>query len=149
MNDDERWMLHAIELAKHAELEGEVPVGAVLVEHDQIIGEGWNAPISTNDPTSHAEIVALRSAAIQKENYRMPDTTLYVTLEPCVMCTGAIFNARIARVVFGAYDPKSGSASSIINLFQDQRLNHHAKLECGVLESQCAELLTSFFKIRR
>jgi tRNA(adenine34) deaminase len=149
MNDDEKWMMHAIGLARQAEQQGEVPIGAVVIENDTIISEGWNRPISTNDPTAHAEIEALRSAGLQKNNYRLPGLTLYVTLEPCAMCSGAIFNSRIARVVFGAYDIKSGTASGLLNLFEDQRLNHHTQLEGGVLEDQCAQLLTNFFKERR
>ena len=149
MNDDEKWMTRAIELARHAAQVGEVPVGAILVVDNKIIGEGWNRPISAIDPTEHAEIVAIRSAASEMGNYRLPDTTLYVSLEPCVMCCGAIFHARISRVVFGAYDPKSGAATSIVNLFQDQRLNHHALVVGGVLEQECAQILTQFFERRR
>jgi tRNA(adenine34) deaminase len=149
MNGDERWMLHAIELAKRAEQQGEVPVGAVLVEDDKIIAEGWNRPISSNDPTAHAEIEALRMAAASTGNYRLPGKTLYVTLEPCVMCCGAIFHARISRVVFGAYDPKAGAAASVINLFTEQRLNHHAQVEGGILEQECVIMLSQFFKGRR
>ena len=148
-NDDCHWMRHAIKLAQKAQDLDEVPVGAVLVDQNQIIGEGWNNPIAKNDPSAHAEIQALRSAAQKKENYRLPGSILYVTLEPCVMCAGAIFHARLARVVFGAFDPKSGAAGSVINLFEISKLNHHTQVTGGVLEKECSELLVNFFSKRR
>jgi len=144
-------MQYAIELAKQAEQHGEVPVGAVIIDNisNEIIGEGWNCPISTNDPTAHAETRALRKAAASRQNYRLPDTIMYVTLEPCVMCAGAIFHARIGQVVFGAYDPKAGAAGSVINVFGNVRINHHTQIQGGVLEHDCAGLLKDFFKGRR
>ena len=117
-------MRYALRLAGHAQQQGEVPVGAVLVGHGQVIGEGWNCPISTHDPTAHAEIRALREAAVRLANYRITDATLYVTLEPCVMCAGALIHARIARVVFGAIDPKAGAAGSVFEVLGTDRLNH-------------------------
>lgn len=149
MNDHERWMMSAIELARKAEHEGEVPVGALIIENNKIIAEGWNQPIRKNDPTAHAEIIALRRASSSFENYRLPGKTLYVTLEPCAMCCGAIFQARIKLVVFGAYDSKSGAASSIVNLFENKKLNHHTEVKGGVLEKECVSLLKHFFKGRR
>ncbi len=143
-------MQHALELASRAAEQGEVPVGAVLVRDGEIIGEGWNAPISRHDPSAHAEIQALRDAGQRVGNYRLPDTTLYVTLEPCVMCAGAIIHARIKRLVFGAYDPKGGAAGSVFDLLpSDERFNHRVKCEGGVLEQACAEQLKAFFKARR
>jgi tRNA(adenine34) deaminase len=121
----------------------------VLLKDNQIIGEGWNQPIGKNDPSAHAEIQALRKAAQKLENYRLPGSVLYVTLEPCVMCVGAIFHARLARVVFGAYDPKSGAAGSILNLFEISELNHHTELSGGILEKDCSDLLVNFFSNRR
>lgn len=147
---DLNWMRHAMELAKKAESEGEVPVGAVIVKDDEIIGEGWNRPINTNDPTAHAEIIALRDAGLNQSNYRLPDSALYVTLEPCPMCASAIIHARVGRVVFGAYDPKGGAAGSMFNLLPpDDRFNH--RLDCigGVLEQECGDLLRQFFRSRR
>lgn len=146
---DIHWMHHALNLAHRAEQEQEVPVGAVLVDEGQAVGEGWNRPITTCDPTAHAEIMALRSAAETIGNYRLPDTTLYVTLEPCVMCAGAIIHARVARVVFGAYDPKSGAAGSLFSLLGTDQLNHQPEVEGGVLEQACSELLRNFFRRRR
>ena len=142
-------MQHALELANRAIQDGEVPVGAVIVVNEEIIGEGWNQSISTSDSTAHAEIQALRSATTLKQNYRIPDATLYVTLEPCLMCTGAIFHARTNRVVFGAYDPKSGVAGSVINLFMDKKINHHTEVVGGILEEDCAKVLKNFFRMRR
>ena len=135
-------MRRALELARNAE--GEVPVGAVVVLDGRIIGEGWNRPLATQDPTSHAEIEALRTAGKASGNYRLTGATLYVTLEPCTMCVGAIFLARIARVVFGAADPKTGAA----DLFMS-RHNHHAKVQGGVLADECGEMLKRFFAARR
>lgn len=146
---DEHWMRHAIEVAQRAEQEGEVPVGAVIVKYDQLIADGWNCPISTHDPSAHAEIVAMRKAGEVLQNYRLLDTTLYVTLEPCVMCSGALFHARVARVVYGAKDPKAGAAGSVYNTLLDERFNHTIKLTGNVLARECGELLTNFFKARR
>lgn len=130
-------------------LAGEVPVGALIVQEEKIIGEGFNRPIGLHDPTAHAEIMALRDAAQKQGNYRLPGSTLYVTLEPCVMCCGAIIHARISRVVFGAADPKTGAAGSVINLFQENRLNHHATVQGGILAQDCGELISAFFRERR
>ncbi len=146
---DEVWMQHAVRLAQRAEQQGEVPVGALLVANDQCIAEGWNAPIKSHDPTAHAEITAIRRAGQVVENYRLIDTTLYVTLEPCVMCMGAIVHARIERLVFGAYDPKRGAVCHALNLSDADFLNHRIDWRGGVLESECVELLTNFFKAKR
>jgi tRNA(adenine34) deaminase len=147
---DEHWMRRAITLAEHAAAEGEVPVGAVLVRDDEIIGEGWNCPISTQDPTAHAEIQALRDAAHRVGNYRLPDSVLYVTLEPCVMCAGAIVHARVARVVYGATDPKAGACGSVFDLLpSDNRFNHRTGCDGGLLAEPCATLLRAFFRARR
>lgn len=146
---DEAWMRHAIRLAQRAESEGEVPVGAVLVYGEDCIGEGWNRPISRHDPTAHAEIEALRAGGKKLANYRLPDSTLYVTLEPCVMCMGAIVQARIGRLVFGAPDPKRGAVCNALNLTDAEFLNHRVVWDGGVLEAICAGLLTDFFKARR
>jgi len=142
-------MRRALEFARRAGDAGEVPVGAVVVLEGEVIGEGFNAPISRADPTAHAEIQALRAAAQKAGNYRLPGTTLYVTLEPCAMCVGAIFHARVARVVFGAPDPKTGAAGSIVDLFAEARLNHHAQVVGDVLAEECGEMLRSFFARRR
>ncbi len=147
--DDERFMRRAIELAGQAAALGEVPVGAVLVEQGVVIGEGFNHPISSNDPTAHAEIEALHAAAQHMRNYRLPHTTLYVTLEPCIMCAGALMHARVERVVFGAHDPKTGACGSVIDLFSEPRLNHHARVSGGVLSETCGALLREFFAARR
>ena len=146
---DEVFMRRALELARRAQEEGEVPVGAVLVVHETIFGQGWNRPIAAADPTAHAEIQAMRAAATALGNYRLTGATLYVTLEPCVMCAGAMFHARIARVVFGASDPKTGAAGSIVDLFRNEKLNHHAQIQGGVLASECGALLNGFFASRR
>ena len=146
---DEVFMRRALELARRAQEEGEVPVGAVLVFEEKILGEGWNRPIAASDPTAHAEIQAMRAASSALSNYRLPGATLYVTLEPCVMCAGAMFHARIGRVVFGASDPKTGAAGSIVDLFKDEKLNHHAQIQGGVLASECGALLNRFFASRR
>lgn len=142
-------MRRALELAQRARGEGEVPVGAVIVLDGEVVGEGWNRPISASDATSHAETEAIRAACRELRNYRLIGSTLYVTLEPCAMCIGAIFHARIARVVFGAPDPKTGAAGSVINLFAEQKLNHHALAEGGVLAQECGEMLRAFFAERR
>lgn len=146
---DEDFMREALILAREAGALGEVPVGAVVVLERKIVGSGFNQPISRHDPTSHAEIMALRDAAKNVANYRLPGCELYVTLEPCVMCTGAIFHARIARVIFGARDPKTGVAGSVMDLYAQDRLNHHAQIEGGVLADECGGLLSAFFAARR
>lgn len=143
-------MRRAIELARRAAEAGEVPVGAVIVLDGRVISEGWNHPIGGHDATSHAETEAIRAACATLANYRLPSgATLYVTLEPCAMCIGAIFHARISRVVYGAPDPKTGAAGSVINLFGEARLNHHAVVEGGVLADDCGRLLKDFFAARR
>lgn len=147
--NDEGFMRRALELARRAQEEGEVPVGAVVVVDEKIVGEGWNRPISASDPTAHAEVQAMRAAAATLRNYRLLGATLYVTLEPCAMCVGAMFHARIRRVVFGAADPKTGAAGSTLNLFEEHRLNHHALVEGGVLAQECGALLSAFFASRR
>jgi tRNA(adenine34) deaminase len=146
---DIHWMQHAIALARCAEADGEVPVGALIVHEGRVLGEGWNRPICDHDPTAHAEIVALRAAAQQMRNYRLAGSTLYVTLEPCIMCTGAMVHARVERLVFGAYDVKRGAAGSQFNAFALPGLNHQVKVTGGVLERECAELLQAFFRQRR
>jgi len=147
---DAEFMSVAIELAEEAGRCGEVPVGAVVVGPDgRIVGRGFNQPILRRDPTAHAEIMALRAAAQTLSNYRMPGCTLYVTLEPCAMCAGAIMHSRIGRVVFGARDPKTGVAGSVIDLFSETRLNHHAAVEGGLLADICGGLLSGFFAARR
>jgi len=147
--DDEQFMGLALDLALEAGALGEVPVGALVVLDGEVVGRGYNQPISRNDPTAHAEIMALRDAATRLGNYRLPGCTLYVTLEPCAMCAGAIMHARIGRVVFGARDPKTGAAGSVIDLFAESRLNHHATVVDGVLAQQCGKLLSGFFAARR
>lgn len=146
---DEAYMRRALDLARHAEQAGEVPVGALVVLNDEVIGEGWNQPIVSHDPTAHAEIVALRAAAARMKNYRLTDTTLYVTLEPCAMCAGAIVQARVARVVYGAADPKAGAAGSVFNLLESSSLNHRAQITGGVLAEECGQSLKAFFQARR
>lgn len=142
-------MRRALELARHAAVAGEVPVGAVVVLDGDVIGEGWNQPIRAHDPSAHAEMVALRTAAAQVRNYRLLDTTLYVTLEPCAMCAGAIVHARVARVVYGAADPKAGAAGSVFSLLNSPALNHRAEITHGVLAGECGKLLKDFFQSRR
>lgn len=142
-------MRRALALAAEAGQNGEVPVGALVVRGAEIIGEGWNRPLGSRDATSHAEIEAIRAACRAEQNYRLTGTTLYVTLEPCAMCIGAIFHARIARVVFGAAEPKTGAAGSQVNLFAEPRLNHHAVAEGGLLAEECGALLSRFFAGRR
>lgn len=142
-------MREALNLARQAAQAGEVPVGAVVVKDGVIIGRGFNAPISQHDPSAHAEIQAIRDAAQTLGNYRLVDSTLYVTLEPCAMCTGAILHARIARLVFGATDPKTGACGSVINLMAEPRLNHHAEVSAGVLAEECGKVLSEFFAARR
>lgn len=142
-------MLRAMALARRAEKRGEVPVGAVLVREGRVLGEGYNHPIAACDPSRHAEIDALRRAAARVGNYRLPGTTLYVTLEPCPMCAGALVQARVARVVYGAGDSRNGAAGSVLNVLQCPSLNHRAELTGGVLAEECAELLRAFFRARR
>ncbi|MGE0873953.1 MAG: tRNA adenosine(34) deaminase TadA [Burkholderiales bacterium] len=148
-DDDEAFMRRALALARRAAADGEVPVGAVLVRDGLVAGEGWNHPVGGKDASSHAEIEAIRAANRAAQNYRIPGSTLYVTLEPCVMCIGAMFHARVARVVYGAPDPKTGAAGSVIDLFGESRLNHHATVEGGLLAEECGALLREFFAARR
>lgn len=144
------WMSRALALAARGAEAGEVPVGAVLVLDGESVGEGWNRPIGAHDPTAHAEIVALRAAAGHLGNYRLPGTTLYVTLEPCVMCAGAIVHARIERVIYGAPDPKAGACGSVFDLLpSDGRFNHRTDCRGGILAADCGEMLRSFFRARR
>ena len=147
---DQHYMRLAIAQARLAEEHCEVPVGAVLVRDDEVVGVGWNQPIGTHDATAHAEIMALRDAGSRESNYRLPGTTLYVTLEPCPMCAGAIVHARVERVVYGAADPRSGAAGSVFDLLpSDSRFNHRTLAEGGVLADECASLLRDFFQARR
>jgi tRNA(adenine34) deaminase len=148
-NDDEFYMRLAIELAQQAATAGEVPVGAIVVKDGVVIGSGGNSPIDTHDPTAHAEIIALRNAAKNMGNYRLVGCSLYVTLEPCAMCTGAIQHARIARLIFGASDPKTGACGSVVNLMAEPKLNHHTEMFSGVLAQKCSAMLSEFFKQRR
>ena len=147
--DDEYFMREALSMARSAECLGEVPVGAVVVLDGVIVGRGFNSPIGESDPTAHAEIAALRDAARNLENYRLPGCELFVTLEPCAMCAGAILHSRIARVVYGARDPKTGVHGSVVDLFAVERLNHHTQIEGGVLADECGRLLSGFFANRR
>lgn len=147
--NDEDFMRAAMELARLAEQAGEVPVGAVVVKDGIIVGRGSNAPISRHDPSAHAEMLALRDAAQNVGNYRLVGCELFVTLEPCLMCVGAIFHARIARVVYGASDYKTGAAGSVLNLFDESKLNHHADVLGGVLADECGRILSDFFAARR
>jgi tRNA(adenine34) deaminase len=146
---DSDYMARALQLAGRAALEGEVPVGALLISNDRIIGEGWNRPIATHDPTAHAEILALRAGASVLQNYRLGDSTLYVTLEPCAMCMGAVLNARVSRVVFGAWDAKAGACGSVIDLPREPRLTHRLDVFGGVCSDEAAALLRQFFERRR
>ena len=146
---DEDYMRAAMDLAREAGANEEVPVGAVVVLNGDIVGRGFNQPIGRRDPSAHAEIMALRDAGARLGNYRLPGCELYVTLEPCAMCAGAIMHARIARVVYGAGDPKTGVAGSVMDLFAEPRLNHHATIERGVLGDECGRMLSSFFAARR
>src|SRR5437773_11414595 len=144
-----RWGGEALALARAAQDRGEVPVGAVVVRDGAIVGRGGNAPIAANDPTAHAEIAALRDAASSLGNYRLPDCDLYVTLEPCAMCAGAIMHARVRRLVFGARDPKTGACGSVVDLFGEARLNHHTRVTAEILAPECGALLSAFFAERR
>lgn len=146
---DQDYMRMAIALAEEAASLGEVPVGAIVVKNGEVIGRGRNAPISLNDPTAHAEIQAMREAAKHLGNYRLVDCTLYVTLEPCAMCSGAIQHARISRLVYGASDPKTGCCGSVINLMAENKLNHHCEVTSNVIADECGSLLSSFFRQRR
>jgi len=147
--DDESYMRRALELARQAQRAGEVPVGAVLVHDDAIIAQGWNQPIRAHDPSAHAEMITLRAAGQALASYRLLDTTLYVTLEPCPMCAGAMVHARVRRLVFGAPDPRAGAAGSVFNLVQHPALNHRIEFSSGVLGEECGSLLREFFLARR
>lgn len=146
---DRHYMALALDAAQSARAAGEVPVGAVLVRGDEVIATGFNHPIGGHDPSAHAEMAALRAAAQSLQNYRLPGCELYVTLEPCLMCAGAIMHARIARVVFGAHDPKTGACGSVVDAFANRQLNHHTQVEGGVLATECGNALKSFFAHRR
>ncbi|TAL57767.1 MAG: tRNA adenosine(34) deaminase TadA [Legionella sp.] len=146
---DEDWMRHALGLAAKAAKQGEVPVGAVLVKDGQLLAEGYNRPIADHDPSAHAEMQALRAGAKALGNYRLTGTTLYVTLEPCVMCAGAIVHARVQRLVFGAPDPKAGAVNAVYDVISNPRLNHRVEWTGGVLEAECGEILRDFFRQRR
>jgi tRNA(adenine34) deaminase len=149
LSTDVDWMRRALALAERAEAEGEVPVGALVVRDDRVLGEGWNRPIATHDPTAHAEILALRAAALLAGDYRLGGATLYVTLEPCPMCAAAMAHARIARLVFGAWDPRQGAAGSVFNLVAADSMNHRVDAFGGVLSEECGALLRRFFALRR
>lgn len=146
---DEEWMRCALGIAERGRAEGEVPVGAILVKDDRVVAEGWNRPIAAHDPTAHAEIQAIRSAAESVANYRLPGASLYVTLEPCIMCVGAIIHARIGRVVYGASEPKTGAAGSVFDLLESALHNHRVEVRAGVLEEACADMIKSFFREKR
>ncbi len=147
--DDTYWMKHALMLADRAESEGEVPVGAVLVMNNNIIGEGWNHSIKQHNPTGHAEIMALQQGGITLQNYRLLDATLFVTLEPCIMCAGAIIHSRIKNLVFGASDPKTGAAGSLINILNYPGLNHYVNVQGGIMAEECSSKISHFFQKRR
>jgi tRNA(adenine34) deaminase len=147
--DDAYYMRRAIELAREAEAAGEVPVGALIVRDGEVLAEGFNRPISTHDPTAHAEMVALRAAAARVDNYRLLGTTLYVTLEPCAMCAGAMVHSRVQRLVYAATDPRAGAAGSVFNVVQNPALNHWLEVTPGVLAEECGALLRDFFIARR
>ncbi len=146
---EQQWMQRALELAQQAEAEGEVPVGAVIVLDNKIIGEGWNQPISSNDATAHAEIIALRQACNFMQNYRLPGADMYITLEPCVMCAGALVHARINKVIYATAEPKTGAAGSCVDVFTLPNLNHRVVCETGMLAEQSSHLLRQFFRARR
>jgi len=146
---DEQWMTKALELAAMAESKGEVPVGAVLVRQGELIAQGHNAAISNHDASAHAEIQAIRAACIKEQNYRLPNTTLFLTLEPCTMCAGAIVHARIARVVIAAKEPRAGAAGSVLNVLQNENFNHRCEVEFGLMQAESSAMLKAFFKARR
>ena len=146
---DRQFMQQALDQAKLAAAAGEVPVGAVLVRDGQVISTGFNQPITNSDPSAHAEMMALRAAAQSESNYRLPGTTLYVTLEPCTMCAGAMLHARVERVVFGASDPKTGAAGSVLNVFSEKQINHQTQVQGGIMGEECGQVLRDFFKERR
>ena len=146
---DQQFMRMAIEQAQLAAQSGEVPVGAVIVRDGQVISRAFNKPIANHDPSAHAEMLALREAALTEENYRIPGSTLYVTLEPCAMCSGAMLHARIDRVVYGAHDPKTGAAGSVLDIFSSKQINHQTIVEGGIMSEECGQLLRDFFKGRR
>jgi tRNA(adenine34) deaminase len=146
---DRQFMQQALEQAEFAALAGEVPVGAVIVRNGEVISKAFNQPISNHDPSAHAEMLALRQAALSAENYRLPGTTLYVTLEPCTMCAGAMLHARVDRVVYGAVDPKTGAAGSVLDVFSSKQINHQTVVEGGMMAEECGQLLRDFFKERR
>ena len=146
---DRQYMQQAIEQAALAASAGEVPVGAVLVRNGKVIARGFNQPISNSDPSAHAEMLVLRAAAQSEANYRLPGTTLYVTLEPCTMCAGAMLHARVDRVVFGASDSKTGAAGSVLNVFSEKQINHQTQVEGGIMSEECGQILRQFFKERR
>jgi len=142
-------MQHALQLAREAQDRREVPVGAAVMFENEIIGEGWNSPISSSDPTAHAEIMAIRCAALKVDNYRLSGAELFVTLEPCIMCAGAISHVRLSRLVYGARDPNSGAIDSVFEILESERLNHRTEVKSGVLEGQCATILKEFFRKKR
>ena len=146
---DRQFMQQALEQAGLAALAGEVPVGAVIVRNGEVIARAFNQPITKHDPSAHAEMLALRQAALSEENYRLPGTTLYVTLEPCIMCAGAMLHARVNRIVYGAADPKTGAAGSVLDVFSSKQINHQTVVEGGVMAQECGQLLRDFFKERR
>ena len=146
---DRQYMQQAIEQAQLAALAGEVPVGAVLVRDGQVISKAFNKPITNHDPSAHAEMLALRQAAEAEQNYRLPGTTLYVTLEPCTMCAGAMLHARVGRIVYGAPDPKTGAAGSVVDVFASKQINHQTSVNGGIMAEECGQLLKTFFKERR
>ena len=146
---DRQYMQQAIEQAQLAVLAGEVPVGAVLVRDGQVISKAFNKPITNHDPSAHAEMLALRQAADAEQNYRLPGTTLYVTLEPCTMCAGAMLHARVDRIVYGAPDPKTGAAGSVVDVFASKQINHQTSVNGGIMAEECGQLLKTFFKERR
>jgi len=146
---DRQFMQQALEQAGLAALAGEVPVGAVMVRDGEVISKAFNKPITNHDPSAHAEMLALRQAALSEENYRLPGTTLYVTLEPCTMCAGAMLHARVDRIVYGAKDPKTGAAGSVLDVFSSKQINHQTVIEGGMMAEECGQLLRDFFKERR
>ena len=149
MEKDRHFMQAALKAAKKAWKNGEIPVGAVLVKDDQIVSTGQNSPITLNDPTAHAEIIALREGGEKLKNYRLIDTILYVTIEPCTMCMGAIMHARVKKLVFGTFDPRAGAAGSLFNFTIENKFNHNVEVKSGILESECRELIQDFFKQKR